>query len=93
MHCLRLLTLLLALQSAPVIAVLHNHEVMLAVQFGNVIYAAEFSRQELKPDSFIDGDRVEAEVKRGKMKVRRKDGKVVIGRVISEQRVVVHPIP
>jgi hypothetical protein len=38
MHCLRLLTLLLALQSAPVIAVLHNHEVMLAVQFGNVIY-------------------------------------------------------
>ena len=92
MQCLRLLTLLLALQSAPVIAVLHNNEVMLAVQVGNVIYTAEFSRYALKPDSFVDGDRVETEIKRGKMKVKRKDGKIIVGRVICEQRILAHPI-
>lgn len=92
MHCL--LPLLLVLQPSTVIAVLYNDEVMLAVQTQrDVIYTAEFSRHALKPDSFIDGDRVAAEVRDGEMRVKRKDGKIVRGRVIWEQRVLVHPIP
>lgn len=85
--------LLLALQPATVIAVLNNHEIMLAVQVRDVVYTAEFSQRALMPDSFVDGDRVEAEVRDGKMVVKRKDGKVVTGRVIWEQRVLVHPHP
>ena len=92
MHCL--LPLLLALQKAIVIAVLYNDEVMLAVQTqSDVIYTAEFSRHALQSDSFADGDRVEAEVRGGTMKVKRKDGKIVTGRMRWEQRVLVHPIP
>jgi len=89
MSCL--LTLLLALHSATVVAVLSDHEVLLALQVGNVIYTAEFSRQALKPDTFVDGDQVAAEVMDGKMKVKRKDGKIVSGRVMWEQRTLVHP--
>jgi hypothetical protein len=88
-----LFAVVLALQSATVIDVLDNHEVMLALQMGDVIYTAEFSRHALKPDTFIEGDHVAAEVKDGKMRVSRKDGKIVSGRVISEQWVLVHPHP
>jgi ribosomal protein L14 len=91
MHCL--VALLLALQSATVIDVQGNHEVTLALQVGDVIYTAEFSRHALKPESFIEGDHVAAEVTDGKMKIKRKDGKSVSGRVIWEQRVLVHPHP
>jgi hypothetical protein len=91
MHCL--VALLLALQSATVVGVQGNHEVTLAVQVGDVIYTAEFSRHALKPESLIEGDHVGAEVRDGKMRVKRKDGKTVSGRVIWEQRVLVHPHP
>lgn len=91
MHCL--LTLLLALQPATVLAVLDNQEVLLALRMGDVIYTAEFSRDVLGRDTFIDGDRVGAEVTGGKMRVKRKDGKIVSGRLMWEQRVLVHPIP
>jgi hypothetical protein len=86
-----LLALLLALQPATVIDVQGNHEVSLALQMGNLIYTAEFSRRALKPGSFTEGEQTTAEVKDGKMMVKRKDGKVVAGRVIWEQRVLVHP--
>jgi hypothetical protein len=88
-----LFAVVLTLQSATVIAVLDNHEVMLGLQMGDVIYTPEFSRHVLKPDSFIEGDHVAAEVRDGKMKIKRKDGKTVSGRVIWEQRVLVHPHP
>jgi ribosomal protein L14 len=88
-----LLALMLALQSATVVAVLDNQEVTLALQVGDVIYTAEFSRHALRPETFNDGDHVAAEVRDGKMRVKRKDGKTVSGRVIWEQRVLVHPIP
>ena len=91
MHCL--LTLLLALQPSTVLAVLDNQEVMLTLRMGNVIYTAGFSRDVLRADTFIDGDRVRAEVIGGKMRVKRKDGKIVSGRLRWEQRVLVHPIP
>lgn len=71
-----LVAVVTVLQSATVIAVLDNHEVMLALQMGDVIYTAEFSRHSLKPDSFIEGDHVAAEVKDGKMRVSRKDGRL-----------------
>ena len=91
MHCL--VALLLVFQSATVIDVQGNHEVILALQVGDVIYTAEFSQHALKPQSFTGGDHVAAEVRNGKMRVKRKDGKIVSGRVIWEQRVLVHPIP
>jgi hypothetical protein len=91
MHCL--FAVLFALQSAIVIDVQANHEVMLALQMGDVIYTAEFSRHALKPGSLIEGEHVRTEVKDGKMRVERKDGKIVSGRVIWEQRILVHPIP
>jgi hypothetical protein len=91
MHCL--VALLLALQSATVIDVQSNHDVTLGLQMGDVIYTAEFSRHALKPESFIEGDHVAAEVREGKMRVKRKDGKTVSGRLIWEQRVLVHPHP
>lgn len=91
MHCL--FAVLLALQSATVIDMQGNHEVTLALQVGDVIYTAEFSRHALKPDSFVEGDRLTAEVRDGKMRVKRKDGKTVSGRVIWEQRLLVHPHP
>ena len=67
MHCL--VALLLALQSATVVDVQGHHEVTLAVQVGDVIYTAEFSRHALKPESLIEGDHVGAEVRDGKMRV------------------------
>lgn len=91
MHCVA--ALLLALQSATVIDVQGNHEVTLALQVGDVIYTAEFSRHALKRESLIEGDHVAAEVRKGEMRVKRKDGKIVSGRVIWEQRVLVHPHP
>jgi len=75
MHCL--LPLLLVLQSATVIDVQSNHDVTLGLQMGDVIYTAEFSRHALKPESLIEGDHVGAEVRDGKMRVKRKDGKTV----------------
>jgi hypothetical protein len=56
MHCL--LALMLAFQSATVLAVLDNREIMLAVRVGDVIYTAEFSRHALSPETFTDGDHV-----------------------------------
>jgi len=91
MHCL--VALLLALQSATVIDVQSNHDVTLAIQMGDIIYTAEFLRHALKRESLIEGDHVGAEVRDGKMRVKRKDGKTVSGRVIWEQRVLVHPYP
>ena len=66
---------------------------MLAVRVDDVIYTAEFSRHAVRPDTFFDGDQVAAEVRDGKMMVKRKDGKIVSGRVIWEQRTLVHPTP
>jgi Ethanolamine utilization protein EutJ (predicted chaperonin) len=86
MHCL--VALLLALQSATVVDVQGNHEVTLAVQVGDVIYTAEFSRHALKPESLIEGDHIAVEVRDGKMKIKRKDGKTVSGHVSWEQRVL-----
>ena len=91
MHCL--FAVLLALQGATVIDMQGNHEVTLALQVGDVIYTAEFSRHELKAGSFNEGEQAIAEVKDGRMMVKRKDGKIVSGHVIWEQRVLVHPIP
>jgi hypothetical protein len=91
MHCL--VALLLALQSATVVDVQGNHDVTLALQMDDVIYTAEFSRHPLEPESLIEGDHVAAEVRDGEMRVRRKDGKIVSGRVICEQRILVHPNP
>lgn len=88
MHCL--LALLLALQPATVIDVQSNHEVTLALQISDVIYT-EFSRHALKPESLIEGDHVGAEARDGKMRVERKDGKIVSGRMIWKQRILVHP--
>jgi hypothetical protein len=88
-----LFTVLLVLHSATVIAVLENHEVMLALQIGDIIYTAEFSHHALNPGSFTDGEHIAAEIRNGKMRVKRKDGKVVAGHLIWEQRVLVHPIP
>lgn len=71
-----------------------NHEVTLALQVvGDVTYTSEFSRHALRPESLIEGDHVLAEVRDGKMRVKRKDGKIVAGRVMWEQRVFVHPHP
>jgi len=91
MHCL--VALLLVFQSATVIDVQGNHEVILALQMGDVIYTAEFSHHALKPESLVEGDHVSAEVRDGKMRVKRKDGKIVAARLIWKQRVLVHPIP
>jgi hypothetical protein len=88
-----LFTVVLALQSATVIDVQGNHEVTLALQMGDVIYTAEFSKRALKPGSFNEGEQAIAEVKDGRMLVKRKDGKIVSGRLIWEQRVLVHPHP
>jgi len=68
-----------------------NHGVTLALQMGDVIYTADFSKRALKPGSFTEGEQAIAEVKDGKMMVKRKDGKIVAGRVMWEQRVLVHP--
>ena len=88
-----LLAALLALQSATVIDVQANHKVTLALQVGDTIYTAGFSRRALKPDSLKEGDRVQAEVEGGHMTVQRKDGRKVSGRVIQVQRVLIHPLP
>jgi hypothetical protein len=68
MHCV--LALLFTLQPATVVAVLDNHEVLVAVRMGDVTFTAEFSRRELKRETFIEGDHVLAEVRNGKMRVR-----------------------
>ena len=91
MHCL--FAVVFVLQSATIIDVQRNHEVTLALQIGDVIHTAEFSRHALKHESLIEGDHVLAEVRDGKMTVKRKDEKTVSGRVIWEQRVLVHPHP
>lgn len=88
-----LLTVFLALHAATVIDVQANHTVTLRLQFGDTVYSAEFSPRDLKPDSFKEGDRVQAEVKGGHMAVQRKDGRRVSGRVFQVQRVLVHPQP
>jgi len=88
-----LLSAVLAFQAATVIDVQTDQTVMLALQFGDTIYGAEFSRRDLGAESLKEGDRVQAEVKGHHMTVRRKDGKRVAGRVIRVQRVLVHRIP
>jgi hypothetical protein len=67
---MRVLLVLLALQSATVIDVQSNSEVTLAVQIGDVVYTAEFSRHDLKPDSIHEGDHMQAEVKDHKLTVK-----------------------
>ena len=66
------------LQAATVIDVYSNHTVTLALQFEDTIYTAEFSPRDLKAD-LKEGDRVQAEVKGGRMTVQRKDGKKGVG--------------
>jgi len=88
-----LLTAVLVLQAATVIAVEANHTVTLRLQFGDAIYSAEFSTRDLKAESLKEGDRVRAEVKGAKMTVQRKDGRKVSGRVFQVQRVLIHPLP
>ena len=81
----------LAFQSATVIYVLHDSWTIVGVQIGDVIYTAEFSAQEA--GSFIDGERVQAEVKDKKLTVKRKSGKRVSARVIQVQRILIRPLP
>jgi hypothetical protein len=88
-----LLALMLALQPATLIDVQKDDSIVLALQFGDVIYTAEFSPQALKPDSLVEAERVEAEVKHGKVKVGHKDGKTVSGHLIRIQRTLIHPLP
>jgi len=75
-----LLAAVLALQAATVIDVQANHAVTLALQFGDTIYTAEFSRRDLKAHSLNEWDRVQAEVKGGRMTVQRKGGRRVLVR-------------
>jgi hypothetical protein len=84
---------LLALHSATVIIVQWNSQTTLAVQIGDTLYTAEFSNRDLKPDTFEDGDRVQAEVKNGKLIVKLRNGKRVSARVHWVQRVLTHPLP
>jgi hypothetical protein len=86
-----LLPVLLALQVATVVDLYKNSETIVSVQIGNVIYSAEFPPAALKADSFSVGDRVRADVKNGRMTVKRKDGKKVTAPVIQIQRILVHP--
>ena len=88
-----LLAAALVLQAATVIDVQANHTVTLRLQFGDTVYSAEFSWRDLKPGSLTEGDRVQAEVKRGHMIVQRKDGRRMSGRVFQVQRVLIHPLP
>lgn len=46
-----LLVTFIAFHSATVVAVLANNTVMLALQVGDTVYTAEFSRRDLKPDT------------------------------------------
>ena len=84
---------LLALHSATVIAVLTNDTVTLAVQLEETVYTAEFSKSDLKPDTPKDGDRVQAEVKNGKLIVKLKNGKIVNAPVHWVQRTIINPPP
>jgi hypothetical protein len=88
-----LLMVLLAFQTATVIDVYGQSCVTLAVQLGNTIYTAEFSRRELGPNSFQEGEKVRAETKDGKLIIQRKDGKVVSSRIIRIQIILAHPLP
>lgn len=88
-----LLAAVLVLHCATIIDVEANHHVILRLQFGDLIYSAEFSQRVLKADSLKEGDQVQAAVKRGRMIVQRKDGRRVSGRVFQVQRVLTHPIP
>jgi hypothetical protein len=65
-----LLLALLTFQTATVIDVYTDSQVTLALQMGDVIYTAEFSKNELKPDSIHEGDQVKAEVRHGRMTVQ-----------------------
>ena len=84
---------LLAPHSATVVAVLANDTVTLAVQLEETVYTAEFSKSDLKPDSFKDGDHVQAEVKEGKLIVKLRNGKRVSAPVHWVQRSIIHPLP
>ena len=84
---------ILALHSATVVAVLTNDTVTLAVQLEEKVYTAEFSKRDLKPDTFKDGDHAQAEVKSRKLIVKLKNGKRVSVRVRLVQRTIIHPLP
>jgi len=88
-----LLIAAIALQPATIIDVQADRVVTLTLRFTDTFYTAEFSRRDLKPDSFKEGDRVQAEVKGNHLTVKRTDGRRVTGRIIQVQRVIVHPIP
>ena len=91
MRCL--LIAVLAFHSATVILLQENSDTILAVQIGDTLYAAEFSKRDLKPDSFKDGDHVKAEVKDGNLIVKLKNGKRVSARVHWVQRLIIRPLP
>lgn len=69
-----LLAAALVLQAATVIDVQANHTVTLRLQFGDIVYSAEFSPRDVKPDSVKEGYRVQAEGKGNRLTVQRKDG-------------------
>jgi len=85
------LMLLLAFQSATVIDVQVGENITLALAFGDTIYTAEFPRSVFGREDFREGDRVQTQVKDGRMTVLRKDGRRVSGRVIRVLRTLVHP--
>ena len=83
----------LAFHSATVIVAQVDDSITLGFQFGDTIYTAEFSRGDLKPDTLGDGDRVQAEVKNGRLTVKLQNGKTVSARVHWVQRVLIRPLP
>lgn len=83
----------LTFHSGIVIDAQCDSRVTLALQFGDVIYTAEFSQAALKCDALSIGNQVQAEVTSNEMTLRRRDGKIVSGRVIRVQRILVYPHP
>jgi hypothetical protein len=85
---------LLALHTATLIYVLQKDSgITVGVEIGNVICAAEFPTQALRSESLREGAQMHVEMKRGKLRVRRKDGKTVTAPIIWVQRTLAHPLP
>ena len=85
-----LLIAVLAFHSATVIVLLENADTILAVQIGDTLYAAEFTKSDY---TLEDGDQVQAEVMDGKLIVKLRNGRRVSARVHWVQRVLIHPPP
>lgn len=84
---------LLVLHAATVIVLQENSETILAVQIGDTVYTAGFSKRDIKPDTLKDGDHVQAELKDGKLIVKQRNGRRVSARVHWIQHVIIHPLP